>query len=233
MKYKRILIKLSGEMLGSKGEAFSFRAALTAAEEIKSIVSKGLEVAILVGGGNIMRARDNKNMSRISADYMGMTATVINALGLKDALTGVGVESVIFSALKVEGITEVLSAEKAVKCLKEKKVVIFAGGTGAPYFTTDTAAVLRALEIKADILLKATKVEGLYSADPAKDKRAKILRGNIPLRMVIEKKLKIMDAAAFQLLYENNLGVIIFDFNKKGNLKKVIEGKAVGTVIGG
>lgn len=231
MKYKRVLIKLSGEMLGNRRGGFSMRNALEAAKEINSIVSQGLEVAVLVGGGNIMRAREAVNISRLTADFMGMTATVINSLGLKDALNQVGIEASILSAVKVAGITEELVVERADSYLKNGKLVIFAGGTGAPFFTTDTAAALRALEIRADVLLKATNVDGVYSSDPGKNKTAKLYQGRISFKQTIKKNLKIMDTAAFSILSENNLSVIVFNFKKKGNLKRIINGDPIGTII--
>ncbi len=229
--YKRILIKLSGEMLGEKKGGFSASMATRAAGEIRQIIDKGVEVALLVGGGNIMRARDSDGVDRLSADFMGLTATVINAIGLKSILKSSGVGASLLSAVNVEGITEELIVEKADDYLKNSRVVIFAGGTGSPYFTTDTGAVLRALEIKADILLKATKVDGVYDSDPEKNSKAKLLKGKIPYGEVIKKNLKIMDRAALSLVEENGLPVNVFNFLKSGNLKKVVEGEAVGTTI--
>ncbi len=230
MKYKRVLIKLSGQMLGERGGGFSVDAACKTACEIKTIVREGLEIAILVGGGNIMRARENKDLDRLSADFMGMTATIINALGLKSVLEKEGMDVRILSAVNLEGITERLVVYKARDCLADKKIVVFAGGTGSPYVTTDTAAVLRALEINADIILKATRVEGVYSGDPEKDKDAKLYR-KLSFKEAIEKDLKIMDKSAFSLLEENNLGVIVFNFLERGNLKRVVNGESIGTLV--
>lgn len=233
MKYKRILIKLSGEMLGRKNSGFSVEAVQSAANEIKTIIDDGLEVGILVGGGNIMRARYAAGLDRLTADFMGMTATVINALGLKSVLGSLGIDSKVLSAVNVSGITEPHVVENANRYLSDKKVVIFAGGTGSPYVTTDTAAALRALEIKADVLIKATKVDGVYSSDPESDKQAKLFTKPISYKKAIKQGLRIMDSAALSILAENNINVIVFNFNKKGNLKKVIEGKSIGTIIGG
>ncbi len=229
MKYKRILIKLSGQMLGDQGGGFSAAAAARTVSEIKTIYDGQLEIALLVGGGNIIRARDSRDISRLTADFMGMTATIINALGLKDMLEKEGINTRVLSAVNLEGITERLVVDTARDYLEEKKIVVFAGGTGSPYVTTDTAAALRALEIEADILLKATRVDGVYSSDPEKDDSAK-LYDNVSFREALEKDLKVMDGAALSLLEENSLNVIVFNFNKDGNLKKIINGEKVGTL---
>ncbi len=217
-------------MLGERGGGFSVDTACKTSREIKTIVQEGLEIAILVGGGNIMRARENKDLDRLAADFMGMTATIINALGLKSVLEKEGMDVRILSAVNLEGITERLVVDKARDYLSDKKIVVFAGGTGSPYVTTDTAAVLRALEINADIILKATRVEGVYSGDPEKDKDAKLYR-KLSFKEAIEKDLKIMDKSAFSLLEENNLGVIVFNFLERGNLKRVVNGESIGTLI--
>jgi len=230
-KYKRILIKLSGEMLGDQGGGFSLEKAAATAEEIKSVLNNGPEIAILIGGGNIARARDFEGLDRLSADFMGMTATVINALGLKSVLNQSGIEANILSAVNVSGVTEELVVEKADEYLKEKRVVIFAGGTGSPYFTTDTGAALRALEIKADVLLKATNVDGVYTSDPKFDENAELITGKLSFSEALHKKLKIMDMTALSMLEENGLGVLVFNFLKKGNLQKAVDGEPVGTLI--
>ena len=262
LKYKRILIKLSGEMLGLKGGGFSSEAAISTVSELKTVISDELEVSILLGGGNIVRARDSKSLDRLSADYMGMVSTVINSLGLKSILHSEGIEAVILSTVSVNpvrkfrkgikphpndlffsinpstisngvnGITEELVVSNADKYLSQKKVVIFAGGTGSPFFTTDTAAALRAIEINADILLKATRVDGVYDSDPEKNPDAKLIK-EISFSEAIKRDLKIMDKAALSLLEENNLDVIVFNFLKKGNLKRIINGELAGTLISG
>ncbi|MFW6134913.1 MAG: UMP kinase [Elusimicrobiota bacterium] len=231
MKYNRILIKLSGEMLGDKGQGFSYSKAKKTAKEINSIIPDGPEISVLIGGGNIMRARECEGINRLTADFMGMTATVINALGLKSALNELGIESRILSAVNVAGITEELVVEKAKHYLKEKQVVIFAGGTGSPFFTTDIAAALRGLEINADIILKATKVDGVYSSDPKIDKNAQLYEGEISYKQAIEDNLKILEKTAMTLLEDNNLGIIVFNFLKDGNLKKIVQGDSIGTLV--
>ncbi|MGM0441573.1 MAG: UMP kinase [Elusimicrobiota bacterium] len=231
MKYKRILLKLSGQMLGGEGRGFSPRWASKAVQEIKSVQSQGVQVSVLVGGGNFVRARSSQGLSRITADFMGMTGTVLNALGLKDILKKAGIKARILSALNVEKITEDLVIENAVSYLENGEVVVFSGGTGSPFFTTDTAAALRALEIDADILLKATDVDGVYTDDPAKNAKAKLYSGSISYREALNKNLKIMDSSAFSILSENKLKVHIFNFSKKGNLKKAVNGEDIGTVI--
>lgn len=230
MNYKRILIKLSGQMLGEKGGGFSVDAARRTAKEIKTIAEQCLEIAVLVGGGNIMRARDAEGLDRLTADFMGMTATIINALGLKNALEKEGIDARVLSAVNLEGITERLVVDRAIDYLSDKKVVIFAGGTGSPYVTTDTAAALRALEINADIILKATRVEGVYTSDPEIDADAKFY-DKISFKDALEKGLKIMDKAALSLLEENNLGVIVFNFLESGNLKRLVNGESIGTIV--
>ncbi|MEA3505916.1 MAG: UMP kinase, partial [Elusimicrobiota bacterium] len=229
---KRILIKLSGEMLGEAGAGFSMTSAGNVASEIKQVYSKDLDIAVLVGGGNIMRFRDSREIDRLSADFMGMTATIINALGLQNALKKAGIEAVIQSALNIEQITEGLSVSQSELFFTEGRVVIFAGGTGAPFFTTDTAAALRALEIGADIILKATKVDGVYDCDPAKNSVAKLYREDLTFDEALSKDLKIMDSAALAILKEGNVGVRVFNFNKAGNLAKIIAGEDIGTYIG-
>ncbi len=231
MKYKRILIKLSGEMLGKKSGGFSAEAAETVVQELKSILSSELEVAILIGGGNIVRSRDLKGIDRVEADFMGMTATIINALGLKNILNKFNIQAKILSTINLSGIIEKLSVDHANNYLNENKIVIFAGGTGAPFFTTDTAAALRALEIKADIVLKATRVDGVYDKDPEKFNDAKLLKNKISFDEALKNNLNVMDMTAILLLKENNIPVRVFNFLKSGNLKKIIAGEDIGTLI--
>ncbi len=231
MKYSRILLKLSGQMLGGEGRGLTPVNAKKTVSEIITVVDNGVLGSVVVGGGNFVRARSTEGVSRITADFMGMMGTVMNALGLKDALKKAGIKARILSALKVENITESMVVEKAVHYLENNEVVIFAGGTGSPFFTTDTAAALRALEIEADILLKATNVDGVYSADPAKDKTAKLFRGSLSYKKALRENLKIMDSSAFSILSENRLKVHIFNFSKKGNLKRVVNGEDIGTVV--
>lgn len=231
MKYRRILIKLSGEMLGRRGCGFEKEVATASVDEILGVVEKGLELAILIGGGNIIRARDAEWLDRLEADYMGMSATLINALGLKGTLRAAGADAVIMSTIKLPGITEEISPARADSHLKAGRILIFAGGTGSPYFTTDTAAALRALQIGADVLLKATKVDGVYDRDPEKDPEAELLGSAISFREAAEKNIRIMDPAALSIMEENSLPAVIFNFYKKGNLQKVIDGESIGTRI--
>ena len=198
MKYSRILIKLSGEMLGSGG-GFSYDAASQTAAVIAEAVSTGVEIAVLVGGGNIMRARESGGLDRISADYMGMTATIINALGLKSVLAEKGIGSRIMSAIDLQGVTEPVDIDSANRYLAEKNILIFAGGTGSPFVTTDTAAALRALAIEAQAILKATKVDGVYTADPDLDENASFIP-SLTYEEVIEKDLKVIDRSAVSIL---------------------------------
>jgi len=231
MKYRRILIKLSGEMLGRRGCGFDREAAAAAVDEILDAVGEGSETALLIGGGNIIRARDAEWLERLEADYMGMSATLINALGLKGALRSAGAESVVLSTINLPGITEEISPSRADTHLKAGRILIFAGGTGSPYFTTDTAAALRALQIGADLLLKATKVDGIYDRDPETDSAAELLGSEISFREAAEKNVRIMDPAALSLMEDNSLPAVIFNFYRKGNLKKVLNGESVGTRI--
>ncbi len=223
MKYKRVLIKLSGEFLGDGTGGFSPAAAEKTAKEIASSIS-GVQTAVLVGGGNIVRARSCSAVDRLSADYMGMAATLINALGLKDALEKNGCRSKLLSALSLEGAVERFNSSKAEEYLNDGRVLILAGGTGLPFFTTDTAAALRALEIKAQALLKATNVDGIYDRDPQKYRDARLVTEKLSIDQALERKLEIMDASAFSILRGSGMEVMVFNFSKKGRLKKVLEG---------
>lgn len=231
MRYRRLLIKLSGEMLGRRGSGFERDSATGVVDEILAAAESGFEIAILIGGGNIIRARDAKWMERVDADYMGMCATLINALGLKAMLKAAGLDSVVMSTLEIPGVTETVSASLADTYLKKGRILIYAGGTGSPFFTTDTAAALRALEIDADLLLKATKVDGVYDRDPETDSKAELLGSEISFREAAEKNVRIMDPAALSLLEDNALPAIIFNFYRKGNLGRILKGESVGTRI--
>lgn len=202
------------------------------ARDIKSIVEKKMEVAIVIGGGNIFRGlqASEGGMDRVQGDYMGMLATVINSMALQAALEGLGVFTRLQSAIKMEAICEPFIRRKAVRHLEKGRVVIFGAGTGNPYFTTDTAASLRAIEIEADVILKGTRVDGIYSADPEKFKNAKKF-DKITFSEAYDRNLKVMDMTAFTLCRENKLPIIVFDMNKKGNLVKLIEGKKIGTLV--
>jgi uridylate kinase len=233
MKYKRILLKLSGEsLMGKKQFGIDHERLSEYAEQIKEISEMGIQVAIVIGGGNIFRGIQaaEGGMDRVQGDYMGMLATVINSMALQSALEAIDVETRLQSAIKMEQICEHFIRRRAVRHLEKHRVVIFGAGTGNPYFTTDTAATLRAIEIEADIILKGTRVDGIYTADPEKDKTA-TKYDTITFSEVYEKGLEIMDMTAFTLCNENKLPIIIFDMNKPGNLKKIIEGNQVGTLV--
>lgn len=201
-------------------------------KEISSLVKTGVEIAIVIGGGNIFRgvSAASKGIDRVQADYMGMLATVINGLALQSSLEGMGVETRLQTALKMEAIAEPYIKRRAVRHLEKKRVVIFSAGTGNPFFTTDSAAVLRAIEINADVILKGTRVDGIYNLDPEKNKNA-VKFDEISFDEAITKNLKIMDSTAFTLSKENNLPIIVFNMNKPGNLNKITEGKQIGTIV--
>ena len=202
------------------------------AQDIKEITDKGVEVAIVIGGGNIFRGVSgaSKGMDRVQGDHMGMLATVINGLALQSALENTGIETRLQSAIKINEVAEPFIRRRAIRHLEKGRVVIFGGGTGNPYFTTDSAAVLRAIEIEADVILKGTRVDGIYNADPEKDSKA-VKFNFISFDEVLKKGLKVMDTTAFTLSQENNLPIIVFDMNKKGNLYKVVSGEKVGTEV--
>ncbi len=234
MQYKRILLKLSGEaLMGNRSYGIDPERLSDYAKEIKAIIDKGIEVAIVIGGGNIFRgvAGSRKGMDRVQGDYMGMLATVINGLALQDALEDTGLKTRLLTAIKMEQIAEPYIKRRAVRHLEKGRVVIFGAGTGNPYFTTDTAAVLRAIEIGADVILKGTRVDGVYSEDPEKNKEA-VKFDNISFKDVMSKGLNVMDMTAFTLSEENNLPIIVFDMNKHGNLRKLLNGEKIGTLVG-
>ena len=233
MSYKRVLLKLSGEaLLGEKSYGVDPKRILAYSEEIKEIVDSGVEIAIVIGGGNIFRGVSgaSNGIDRVQADYMGMLATVINGLALQSSLEDLKVQTRLQTAFKIEAVAEPYIKRKAVRHLEKKRVVIFSGGTGNPFFTTDSAAVLRAIEINADIILKGTRVDGIYNNDPEKNKDA-VKFNQISYDEAIAKKLKVMDSTAFTLSKENELPIIVFNMNKPGNLKKIINGKEVGTIV--
>ncbi|MDT8418307.1 MAG: UMP kinase [Lutibacter sp.] len=233
MAYKRILLKLSGEaLMGDRQYGIDPKRLSAYAEEIKKIVEYGIEVAIVIGGGNIFRgvAGASNGIDRVQADYMGMLATIINGLALQSAIEAIGIKTRLLTAIKMEQVAEPFIKRRAVRHLEKGRVVIFGGGTGNPYFTTDTAAVLRAIEISADVILKGTRVDGIYTSDPEINKDA-IKFDTITFKDVLNKGLKIMDTTAFTLSQENNLPIIIFDMNVVGNLEKVISGENIGTKV--
>lgn len=233
MKYKRILLKLSGEsLMGNKNFGIDNKMVTQYAEEIKMASSSGCEVAVVIGGGNIFRGIEAQEggIDRVHGDYMGMLATMINSMALQSALENQGVQTRLQSAIKMEQICEPFIGRRAVRHLEKGRVVIFGAGTGNPYFTTDTAASLRAIEIEAKVILKGTRVDGIYSADPEKDKNA-TRYAQISFKEVYEKGLQVMDMTAFTLCMENKLPVIVFDMNKPGNLKKILQGESIGTLV--
>ncbi len=233
MHYKRILLKLSGEaLMGNRQYGIDPERLSEYAEEIKSVVDKGIELAIVIGGGNIFRgvAGASRGMDRVQGDHMGMLATVINGLALQSALEDAEIQTRLQTAIKINEVAEPFIRRKAIRHLEKGRVVIFGGGTGNPYFTTDSAAVLRAIEIKADVILKGTRVDGIYSSDPEKNKEATKF-DFITFEDVIKKGLKVMDTTAFTLSQENELPIIVFDMNKPGNLLKVVTGERVGTKV--
>jgi uridylate kinase len=235
LKYERILLKISGEaMMGEGGYGIDPATVDYVAGEIKEAVSSGVEVAIVVGGGNIFRGVEAslKGMERASADYMGMLATVINALALQNFLEKKGIPTRVQSAIEMKELAEPYIRRKAIRHLEKGRTVIFAAGTGNPYFTTDTAAALRAIEVGADAILKATKVDGIYSSDPEKNAKAKKY-DTITYIDMLKKGLTIMDSTAVSLCMDNSLPIIVFNLRGKGNIKKIIEGKKVGTLVRG
>ncbi len=233
MQYKRILLKLSGESLMGENQYGIDPARLADyATEIKAIVEKGIEVAIVIGGGNIFRgvAGASAGMDRVQGDYMGMLATCINGLALQSAIESAGIKTRLLTAIKMEQVAEPFIKRRAVRHLEKGRVVIFGAGTGNPYFTTDTAAVLRAIEVSADVILKGTRVDGIYSADPEKDANA-TKYDTITFQSVLDKGLKIMDLTAFTLSQENDLPIVVFDMDTRGNLQKLLSGDQIGTVV--
>ena len=235
LPYKRILLKLSGEALvGDDEYGISPEVIGSIAGEVADVRALGVEVAIVIGGGNIFRgvAASSKGMDRASADYMGMLATVINALALQDALENKGVDTRVQSAIEMQEIAEPYIRRRATRHLEKGRVVIFAAGTGNPYFTTDTAAALRAMEVNADVIMKATKVDGIYDADPVKVATA-LKFDELTYIDVLKKSLKVMDSAAISLCMDNNLPIIVFNLKQKGNVVKVVKGEKIGSIVRG
>ena len=233
MSYKRVLLKLSGEaLLGEKSYGVDPKRILAYSKEIKEIVDSGIELAIVIGGGNIFRGVSgaSNGIDRVQADYMGMLATVINGLALQSSLEDLKIQTRLQTAFNIEAVAEPYIKRKAVRHLEKKRVVIFSAGTGNPFFTTDSAAVLRAIEINADVILKGTRVDGIFDIDPEKSKDAVKFK-KISYDDVIVKKLKVMDSTAFTLSKENKLPIIVFNMNKAGSLKKIIKGEKVGTIV--
>ena len=232
MKYNRILLKLSGEALvGDKKGGIDPEILIKYSNEIKKIYDKGVEIAIVIGGGNIYRGFNNEyKIDRVQGDYMGMLATLINGLALQNTLENIGIPTRLQSAINVNKVAEPYIKRKALRHLDKKRIVIFSAGTGNPYFTTDSAAVLRAIEIEADVILKGTRVDGIYNDDPNKNSDAFKFE-KITFKEAISKGLKIMDTTAFTLSHENKLPIIVFDMNQEDNLLKVLKGENVGTLV--
>ncbi len=233
IKYKRVLLKLSGEtLMGDKSFGIDPEKLKHYAREIHTIVGLGVEVAIVIGGGNIFRGLKAKDsgIERVQGDYMGMLATVINGMALQSTLEAHGVYSRLVSAIEMKEVAEPYIRRRAIRHLEKGRVVIFSGGTGSPYFTTDSAAALRASEINADVILKGTRVDGIYSADPEIDKSA-VKYDRVTFNEVISKNLKIMDKTAFTMCHENDIPIVVFNINKEGYLKKVVLGSSLGTVV--
>jgi uridylate kinase len=234
LRYQRVLLKLSGESLeGSQGYGIDPQRLDEYARDIAAVVEKGLQVAIVIGGGNIFRGLKGtgQGMDRVQGDYMGMLATVINSMALQGALQTHGIPAKLLSGLAIDPICEAMSRRRAKEYLEAGKVVIIAAGTGNPFFTTDSASALRAIEIQADALLKGTRVDGVYTADPEKDPTA-VRYDHLSFDEAYNKGLKIMDLTAFTLCRENNMPIIVFDMNKKGNLLRLMEGEEIGTIVG-
>ncbi|MFB5945808.1 UMP kinase [Albibacterium profundi] len=233
MKYKRILLKLSGEaLMGEKNYGIDIDRVAQYAKDIRKVHDEGVEIAIVIGGGNIYRglSAEKSGMDRVQADYMGMLATVINSMALQDALEKVDIKTRLLTAIKMEQICEPFIRRRAVRHLEKGRVVIFGAGTGNPYFTTDTAASLRAIEINADVVLKGTRVDGIYTADPLKDPTATRF-DELSFQDVYDRGLNVMDMTAFTLCQENKLPIIVFDMNKEGNLMKLTKGEDIGTLV--
>lgn len=233
MQYKRILLKLSGEaLMGSQRYGIDTKVVMQYAAEIKTLIEKGIEVAIVIGGGNIYRGIEATatGIDRVQGDYMGMLATVINSMALQSGIEKMGVDTRLLTAFEIKQIAEPFIKRRAVRHLEKGRVVIFGAGTGNPYFTTDTAAALRATEIGADVILKGTRVDGIYDSDPEKNPTAKKFT-DLTYADAISKKLNVMDMTAFTLCQENNIPIIVFDMNNPGNLMKVVSGEPIGTLV--
>ncbi len=234
-KYKRILLKLGGESLsGKKGRGIDVQKINFIAKEIAEIREFGIQIAMVIGGGNIFRGQEGseKGINRVSADYMGMLATIINALALQDSLEKLDIETRVQTAIEMKAVAEPYIRRKAIRHLEKNRIVILAAGTGNPYFSTDTAAALRAIELNAEAILKATKVDGIYESDPLKNTNA-IKFNNLGFLEFLNKGLKVMDATSITLCMENNIPVIVFNFNTVGNIRRVVFGEKIGTIVQG
>lgn len=233
MKYKRVLLKLSGEaLMGNQQYGIDPVRLNEYADEIKKAAEAGTQIAIVIGGGNIFRGLQgaSQGMDRVQGDYMGMMATVINSMAIQSALQALGMKTALLSGVFIDRVADSMSGPKAIALLEEGKIVVIAGGTGNPFFTTDTAAALRAIEINADVILKGTRVDGIYNADPEKVPDA-VKYHQLTFETAYEKQLKVMDLTAFTLCMENNMPILVFDMNKQGNLLNVLRGEDVGTIV--
>ena len=233
MRYSRILLKLSGESLSGTGTHGISETVLNEyAKQVIEVLNKGCEVAIVVGGGNIFRGLSGteSGFDRLKGDQMGMLATIINSLALESAITRLGAKARVFTSIRMEPVGELYNRDKVLETMKNNTVCMLSGGTGNPFFTTDTAAALRAVEIGADVLLKGTRVDGVYTSDPEKDRNAEKFE-KISFEEVINRRLKVMDSTAFTMLRENNMPLVVFDMNKPDNLRKLIDGEAIGTLV--
>ena len=234
LRYKRVILKITGEVLAGERRYGIDPATVTRfVEEIREVHDLGCEVALVIGGGNILRGAEasDHGIDRASADYMGMLATVINSIALQDALEKIGVSTRVMSAIEMRQVAELYIRRRAVRHLEKGRVVIFAGGTGNPYFTTDTTASLRAMEVGAEVILKATKVRGVYDTDPLKNHEAKLFR-ELTHMEVLSKELKVMDSTAISLCMDNRLPIIVFNVMERGNIRKVVSGQPIGTLVG-
>ena len=230
--FKRVLLKLSGEALAAgQGFGVDTKRVEEIAAELQDVHSLGIQIAIVVGGGNFFRGTEQSEMDRVAADHMGMLATVINALALQDALEKLGVYTRVMSAIEMHQVAEPFIRRRAIRHLEKGRVIVFAAGTGNPYFSTDTAASLRAMEIKADAILKATKVDGIYDADPVLVKDARMF-DRISYMDVLKKGLKVMDSTAISLCKDNNLPIVVFNLNTRGNIRRVVTGEKIGSLVG-
>lgn len=233
MNYKRVLLKLSGEaLMGDQQYGIDQNRLSAYAQEIAKASAKGFQIAIVIGGGNIFRGLQgaSKGMDRVQGDYMGMLATVINSMALQSTLQSLGVKASLLSGVYIDRVAESMSGPKAIELLEAGNVVVIGGGTGNPFFTTDTASALRAVEIKADVILKGTRVDGIYTADPEKDPNA-VKYDKLTFEEAYQKQLKVMDLTAFTLCWENQLPILVFDMNVPGNLLRVLEGEPIGTIV--
>lgn len=232
LKYKRVILKLSGEFIGGKqGFGIDHKILSMLAEEIKRLKKHKVELGIVVGGGNIFRGGSSNGTDRATGDYMGMLATVINALAIQDALEKIGIFCRVQTAIEMFAIAEPYIRRRAIRHMEKGRVVVFAGGTGNPYFTTDTTAALRAAEVGADVILKATKVDGIYTEDPMKNPKARRYK-RVSYMQILKKRLKVMDSTAVSLCMDNEIPIIVLDLTKKGNIESALQGKPVGSIVG-